>query len=166
MGECSSVSSGSAFSLEFNSTRSRKPTRPCRDRGRSAPPTRRTHRPPIPRPPCFPSRLPPKRPAPTTPPPAVTPAVIAPPAPAPDVSGFVLAAVMTLASLGGFLLYQCGLSRAKNSGHTSMLLLAGVLFGLIGYWVGGFAVQTGGIGDAHAALAQDSPAHGAERARS
>jgi ammonium transporter, Amt family len=73
----------------------------------------------------------------------------------------VLAALMTLASLGGFLLYQCGLTRAKNVGHTSTLLLVGVLFGLTGYWIGGFAVQTGGVGDAHAALAQ--PLQPAER---
>jgi Amt family ammonium transporter len=66
----------------------------------------------------------------------------------------ILGALMTLASLGGFLLYQCGLTRAKNCGHTSTLLLVGVLFALTGYWIGGFAVQTGGIGDAHAALAQ------------
>ena len=61
--------------------------------------------------------------------------------------------MMTLASLGGFLLYQSGLTRAKNCGHTSTLLLVGVVFALIGYWIGGFAVQTGGIGDAYAALA-------------
>jgi len=66
---------------------------------------------------------------------------------------FILGGLMTLASVGGFLLYQCGLTRAKNSGHTSTLLLVGVLFGLTGYWIGGFAVQTGGVGDAHAALA-------------
>jgi len=64
----------------------------------------------------------------------------------------ILAALLTLATLGGFLLYQTGLTRAKNVGHTSTLLLVGVLFGLTGYWIGGFAVQTGGIGDAHAAL--------------
>jgi Amt family ammonium transporter len=69
----------------------------------------------------------------------------------------VLAALMTLASLGGFLLYQCGLTRAKNSGHTCTLLLVCVLFGLTGYWIAGFAVQTGGIGDAHAALTQPVP---------
>jgi len=63
-------------------------------------------------------------------------------------------ALMALASLGGFLLYQCGLTRAKNSGHTSTLLLVGVLFAITGYWIGGFAVQAGGLGDAHAALAQ------------
>jgi Amt family ammonium transporter len=69
----------------------------------------------------------------------------------------VLAALMALSSLGGFLLYQCGLTRAKNSGHTSTLLLVAVLFALTGYWIGGFAVQTGGVGDAHAALAQGLP---------
>jgi Amt family ammonium transporter len=63
----------------------------------------------------------------------------------------VLAALMTFGSLGGFLLYYCGLTRAKNCGHTSSLLVAGTIFGLIGYWMGGFAVQEGGVGDAHSA---------------
>ena len=66
----------------------------------------------------------------------------------------ILASLMTLASVGGFLLYQCGLTRAKNCAHTSTLLVIGVAFGWIGYWAGGFAVQTGGVGDAHAALAE------------
>jgi Amt family ammonium transporter len=70
----------------------------------------------------------------------------------------ILAALMTLASLGGFLLYQSGLIRAKNCGHAATLLVVGVTFGLIGYWMGGFAVDIGGIGDAHAALAQSIPA--------
>ncbi len=73
---------------------------------------------------------------------------------APDSLLYVLGAVITFASLAGFLLFQTGLTRAKNSGHTSMLLLAGVALGLTGYWIGGFAVQNGGVGDAHAALAQ------------
>jgi Amt family ammonium transporter len=74
-------------------------------------------------------------------------------------SACIPGALMALASLGGFLLYYCGLTRAKNSGHTSTLLLIGVLFGLTGYWIGGFALQSGGIGDSHAALAQPpSPA--------
>jgi Amt family ammonium transporter len=68
------------------------------------------------------------------------------------------AALLTLGSLAGFLFYQCGLTRAKNCGHTSTLLLIGVIFSLVGYWIGGFAVQTGGVGDAHAALAQSIPA--------
>ena len=65
----------------------------------------------------------------------------------------ILAILLTLSSLAGFLLYQTGQTRAKNCAHTSVLLLLGVVFGWVGYWVGGFAVQTGGIGDAHAALA-------------
>ncbi len=64
----------------------------------------------------------------------------------------LIGALLALASLGGFVLYQCGLTRAKNCAHTSTLLLLGTIFALAGYWMGGFAVQTGGIGDAHAAL--------------
>lgn len=63
----------------------------------------------------------------------------------------VLVSLLTLGALGGFLLYQSGLTRAKNCGHAPMLLFIGVSFGLIGYWMGGFAVQTGGISDTHAA---------------
>ncbi len=61
---------------------------------------------------------------------------------------------MALASLAGFVLYYCGLTRAKNSGHTATLVLVGALVGLFGFWVGGFALQSGGIGDARAALMQ------------
>jgi ammonium transporter, Amt family len=64
----------------------------------------------------------------------------------------ILAALLSAAALGGFVLYYCGLTRAKNCGHTSTLLLLGAAFALAGYWAGGFAVQAGGIGDAHAAL--------------
>lgn len=97
---------------------------------------------------------------PTPAPPSSTPlSTEAPPSPPTvitmlSVPGSILGALMALASIGGFLLYHCGLTRAKNCGHTSTLLLVGVLFGLTGYWVGGFAVQMGGVGDAHAALAQ------------
>lgn len=71
---------------------------------------------------------------------------------APLPAWLIVAPLLTLLSLGGFMLYQCGLTRAKNCGHTSTLLLVGVMFALIGYWIGGFAVQTGGAGDSHAAL--------------
>ena len=98
-------------------------------------------------------------PAAQPPPPVIAaPTEAAPPLPAVvtvlSVPGSILGALMALASIGGFLLYQCGLTRAKNCGHTSTLLLVGILFGLTGYWIGGFAVQMGGVGDAHAALAQ------------
>ncbi len=75
--------------------------------------------------------------------------------PASDVSAWSVApSLLTLSALAGFLLYQCGMTRAKNCGHTATLLLLGALFALVGYWIGGFALQTGGVGDAHAALAQ------------
>jgi Amt family ammonium transporter len=70
----------------------------------------------------------------------------------------ILGAVMSLGSIAGFILYYCGLTRAKNSGHTTTLLLVGALVGLLGFWVGGFALQSGGIGDARAALMQ-APDH-------
>jgi Amt family ammonium transporter len=66
--------------------------------------------------------------------------------------------LLTLSALAGFLLYQCGQTRAKNCAHTSVLLLFGVTFALVGYWAGGFAVQMGGVGDSHAALPAPLPA--------
>ena len=95
-------------------------------------------------------------PAPAPPATAASPTMAGNPnSPAPGIPGWVvLGALMALATTGGFLLYQCGLTRAKNCGHTSALLLMGLVFGFIGYWVGGFAVQTGGVGGAHAALAE------------
>ena len=107
-------------------------------------------------PPAIPQAMPTTAPVPPLSTPSLTEAAPATSAviPALSIPGSILGALMTLASLGGFLLYQCGLTRAKNCGHTSTLLLVGVLFGLTGYWIGGFAVQTGGVGDAHAALAQ------------
>jgi len=108
-------------------------------------------------PPAIPVAMPETTPAPTPSTPFLTGAQVISTTSVTNVWNFpssILGALMTLASLGGFLLYQCGLTRAKNCGHTSTLLLVGALFGLTGYWVGGFAVQTGGVGDAHAALAQ------------
>ena len=64
----------------------------------------------------------------------------------------ILAALFAFASIAGFLLYQSGLTRAKNCGHAATVLLVGLLFGIVGYWMGGFAVEIGGVGDAHAAL--------------
>ncbi len=72
--------------------------------------------------------------------------------------GPLAALLVLLFALAGYIFYYTGLTRAKNSGHTSTLLLLGAVFALIGYWAGGFAVQTGGVGDAHAALAEAIPA--------
>ena len=64
----------------------------------------------------------------------------------------IVGQLLGLAAVGGFIAYFCGLTRAKNCGHTCTVLLIGLMFGLAGFWIGGFAVQTGGLGDAHAAL--------------
>ncbi len=85
---------------------------------------------------------------------APAPEAIRKPPPVWNVAGSVLGAVMAFGSLAGFILYYCGLTRAKNSGHTVTLLLVGTLVGLLGFWIGGFALQCGGMGDAHAALMQ------------
>jgi Amt family ammonium transporter len=82
------------------------------------------------------------------------PASIPKPQPVWNVAGSILGAVMALGSLAGFILYYCGLTRAKNSGHTTTLLLVGALVGLLGFWVGGFALESGGMGDERAALTQ------------
>ena len=68
-----------------------------------------------------------------------------------------LFSLLTLSALAGFMLYQCGQTRAKNCAHTSVLLLFGVTFALVGFWAGGFALQMGGVGDAHAALPAPIP---------
>jgi Amt family ammonium transporter len=64
----------------------------------------------------------------------------------------VIGDLLVLAGVGGLVAYFCGLTRARHCGHTCTLLLAGVVFGVLGFWVGGFAMQTGGMGDTHAAL--------------
>jgi Amt family ammonium transporter len=96
--------------------------------------------------------------------PVAAPAPAPAPMPKPEITGaaqspgfLLFPALLALGSLGGFVLYQCGLTRAKNCGHTSTLLLAGVFIALLGYWAGGFAVQNGGIGDDHAALSEKPP---------
>lgn len=85
---------------------------------------------------------------------APAPESIPKPVPVWNVAGSVLGAVMALGSLVGFILYYCGLTRAKNSGHTVTVLLVCALVGLLGFWIGGFALQCGGMGDSHAALMQ------------
>jgi Amt family ammonium transporter len=79
---------------------------------------------------------------------------ISKPPPAWNIAGSILGAVLALGSIAGFLLYYCGLTRAKNSGHTTTLLLVGAMVSLLGFWIGGFALQSGGMGDTKAALIQ------------
>ena len=60
--------------------------------------------------------------------------------------------LLAFGAVAGLVAWFCGLTRARHCGHTCTLLLVGVMFALVGYWVGGFAMQSGGLGDAHAAL--------------
>jgi ammonium transporter, Amt family len=69
----------------------------------------------------------------------------------------IMGNLLTLGAVAGLVAYFCGLTRARHCGHTCTLLVAGVVFGLLGFWVGGFAMQSGGMGDPHAAL--PSPAN-------
>jgi Amt family ammonium transporter len=71
----------------------------------------------------------------------------------------ILGDLLAFGAIAGLVAWFCGLTRARHCGHTCTLLLAGTMFALVGYWAGGFAVQSGGMGDEHAALA--SSANGA-----
>ena len=62
-----------------------------------------------------------------------------------SVPGWWIGQLLVLGAVGGFIAYYCGLTRAKNCGHTCTVLLLGVMFGLTGFWISGFAVQTGGL---------------------
>lgn len=95
------------------------------------------------------------------------PATVASPAVAPELSAapkqvpvrpgpagwMILGELLAFGAIAGLVAWFCGLTRVRHCGHTCTLLLTGAMFALIGYWVGGFAMQSGGMGDAHAALA-------------
>jgi ammonium transporter, Amt family len=46
----------------------------------------------------------------------------------------------------GFALVETGFTRAKNAGHTMAMNLMVFAFGVLGYWLIGFALQMGGVG--------------------
>ncbi len=46
----------------------------------------------------------------------------------------------------GFALVETGFTRAKNAGHTMAMNLMVFVFGVLGYWVIGYALQMGGVG--------------------
>ncbi|MGA3086150.1 MAG: ammonium transporter [Thermodesulfobacteriota bacterium] len=46
----------------------------------------------------------------------------------------------------GFALVETGFTRAKNAGHTMAMNLMVFVFGVLGYWFIGFAIQMGGVG--------------------
>ena len=46
----------------------------------------------------------------------------------------------------GFAMVETGFTRAKNAAHTMAMNLMVFVFGVLGYWVCGFALQMGGVG--------------------
>jgi Amt family ammonium transporter len=92
----------------------------------------------------------------TTATPAAAAELTASPPPAPVRLGpagwMILGQLLAFGAVAGLIAWFCGLTRARHCGHTCTLLLTGAMFALAGYWVGGFAMQCGGMGDAHAAL--------------
>ncbi len=46
----------------------------------------------------------------------------------------------------GFALVETGFTRAKNASHTMAMNLMVFVFGVLGYWVMGYALQMGGVG--------------------
>jgi Amt family ammonium transporter len=61
--------------------------------------------------------------------------------------------LLVLGGVAGLVAWYCGLTRARHCGHTCTVFVAGTVFALLGFWFGGFAMTSGGIGDTHAALA-------------
>jgi Amt family ammonium transporter len=46
----------------------------------------------------------------------------------------------------GFAMVETGFTRAKNAGHTMAMNMMVVVFGVLGYWICGYALQMGGVG--------------------
>lgn len=48
--------------------------------------------------------------------------------------------------LAGFAMVETGFTRAKNAGHTIAMNMMVFVFGVLGYWICGYALQMGGAG--------------------
>jgi Amt family ammonium transporter len=46
----------------------------------------------------------------------------------------------------GFAMVETGFTRAKNAGHTMAMNMMVFVFGVLGYWICGYALQMGGVG--------------------
>ncbi len=68
---------------------------------------------------------------------------VAPPKPSavPATGWAIVGQLLALGGVAGFVAWYCGLTRARHCGHTCAALMCGVVFALIGFWFGGFAVQ-------------------------
>jgi len=97
--------------------------------------------------------------APVTNPPPVPPQLSDSPAsafPAPKVTmqpgALPVGGLLVLLGWGALVAWSCGLTQARHCAHTCTALVAGVVFMLLGFWAGGFAMEMGGVGDARASL--------------
>ncbi len=58
----------------------------------------------------------------------------------------LLCAFLVLFMQAGFAMLETGFTRAKNAGHTMAMNMMVLVFGVLGYWICGYALQTGGKG--------------------
>jgi ammonium transporter, Amt family len=59
------------------------------------------------------------------------------------VLGTLICAVLVIFMQAGFALMETGFTRAKNAGHTMAMNMMVFVFGVLGYWVSGHALQAG-----------------------
>lgn len=62
------------------------------------------------------------------------------------VMGTLICAFLVIFMQAGFAMMETGFTRAKNAGHTMAMTMMVFVFGVLGYWVCGYALQTGGKG--------------------
>src|SRR5208337_1703590 len=58
----------------------------------------------------------------------------------------LMCAYLVLLMQAGFAMIETGFTRAKNAAHTIAMSLMVVVFGVLGYWICGYALQMGGAG--------------------
>ncbi len=55
----------------------------------------------------------------------------------------LICAFLVIFMQAGFAMMETGFTRAKNAGHTMAMTIMAVVFGVLGYWICGYAIQTG-----------------------
>ncbi len=58
----------------------------------------------------------------------------------------LICAFLVIFMQAGFAMMETGFTRAKNAGHTMAMTMMVFVFGVLGYWICGYALQTGGKG--------------------
>jgi Amt family ammonium transporter len=59
------------------------------------------------------------------------------------VMGTLISVFLVIFMQAGFAMMETGFTRAKNAGHTMAMTMMVFVFGVLGYWVSGYALQTG-----------------------